>query len=129
MELTAPVSPAQLQLVYPRDTRGMSATPGGELEQLLRLEERTLRSLYGVVAVDADSSAALADAMLAAWPSFIQQVRQVASEDTGSARSGVTYNRPGVIDFAFPSFVGTILASVADPAEILSAPAVTQLVR
>lgn len=128
MELSTPVSPEQLQLVFPRDTRGMSAVPGGELEQLLRLEERAIRTLYGVVATDEDTNLVLADAMLAAWPSFLQQVRQVASEDSGATRAGVTY-RTGVGDFSFPSFVGTILSRVADGAEGPGAPAVTQWVR
>ena len=126
MELTYPLLPDELQSAYPRDTRGMA---DGELDALLRIEERALRTLYGVVGTDSATNEILADAMLAAWPSFLQQVRQVASEDAGADTYRVTFNRPGVIDFQFPPFIGTILASVADAAETAFTPAVTQWVR
>lgn len=129
MELTAPLTPTQLQAAYPRDTRNMSAAAGGELEILLRLEERALRSQFGVTTVDAATNKILADAMLAAWPSFFQQLRQVASETAGADSHSVTYNRSGVVDFAFPHWVGAMLAGVADSAEIPGVPSYTQLTR
>lgn len=126
MKLTTPLLPEDLRLAFPRDTRGMA---DGELESLLRVEERALRTQFGVIGTDAATSEALMDALLVAWPSFLQQVRQEASIQTGADSHQVTYNRAGVIDFTFPAFVGTILARVADAAEIAAAAAVTQLVR
>lgn len=126
MEYTSPLAVTELRVVYPRDTRAMADE---ELDALLRLEERALRTQFGVTSTAGAINDALADAMLAAWPSFLQQLRQVASEDAGADGYRVTYNRPGVIDFAFPAFIGTMLAGIADSAAGISAPSVTELVR
>lgn len=126
MTLTVPLLPSDLRTAYPRDTRGMEDT---ELTVLLRLEERALRNQFGVTDTREDTGAVLADAMLLAWPSFWQQVQQVAQEQTGATSYTVTYNRAGATDFAFPAFVGAMLSGVADPAAVPAAPAVTQLVR
>jgi hypothetical protein len=111
MTLTAPVLAADLQLAYPRDTRGMEA---GELDALLRLEERALRSQYRVSDTTAETDAVLADAMKAAWPTFLQQVRNVAAEDVNADGVSVNYSRAGVVDFAFPKFIAAMLAPYAD---------------
>lgn len=126
MDLTSPLLAEDIQTAFPRDSRGMGAA---EIEELLRVEEHALRTLYGVTRKDAEASEALRNAMIAAWPSFLQQVRQVASETAGAATYQVTYNRAGVIDFVFPSFVGTILSGVAEVGAAASAPSSTQLVR
>lgn len=129
MELTSPLSVADLVAAFPRDTRSMGAGEGGELEVLLRVEERSLRAQFGVTGTDADTNAVLKDAMLAAWPSFLQQVRQEASVQTSADGATVTYNRAGVIDFTFPSFVAGMLRTVADADAVSAAPSSTQLVR
>jgi hypothetical protein len=129
MDLTSPVSDVEIVAAFPRDTRGMAGGEGSELAVLLRLEERALRTQFGVTATDADTDAVLKDAMLAAWPSFIQQVRQEASVQATADGHDVTYNRAGVIDFTFPSFIGAMLRTVADPDSVSSAPSTTQLVR
>lgn len=126
MDLTSPLIVADVQTTYPRDTRGMVAS---EIEELLRIEERALRTLYGVTSQTAATDAVLRDALLAAWPSFLQQIRQVAQETAGAASYSVTYNRAGVIDFTFPSFVAAMLSSVADAEDRPGAPSTTQLVR
>ena len=126
IELTNPLDAATLRTVYPRDLRAME---DGELAALLRLEERALRSQFGVTGTDAATDTVLLDAMLAAWPSFLQQVRQVAQEQAGADSFQVTYNRAGVIDFVFPAFLGAMLASASDPDDVPPGVPVTQLTR
>lgn len=125
MKLTDPVEIYDLRDAYPRDTHGMEDS---ELLVLLRIEERALRSTYGVVSTGAETDAALADAMLAAWPSFRAQVRQVAQESANAEGASVTYAKKGD-EFTFPGFIGRMLESYADPDRSAAAPSVTQLVR
>jgi hypothetical protein len=129
MKLTEPITAEEMAAVYPRDTRGMETT---ELESLVRLEERVLRSMYGVTSTRPAHDLILRDAMIAAWPSFIQQIRNVATETAGANSHTVTFNRSGgsghgSADLTFPSFIGNMLASIVDPNAQPNT--ITQLVR
>lgn len=126
MNLTSPLIVQDIRTFFERDARGKADE---EIDEWLRVEERALRTLYGVTRTDTEADAVMRDAMLAAWPSFIQQVRQVASETAGASSYSVTFNRAGGSDFAFPSFVAAMLGGVADAAVAHSAPSSTQLVR
>ena len=90
MDLTNPLSVAQLRAAFPRDTRGME---DDELLVLLEVEEHAIRSQYAVIRTDADSADPLRRALIAAWPSFLIQVRQIAQQTAGAANYSVTFNR------------------------------------
>lgn len=124
MILIGPVDASALRATYPRDTLGME---DGEISVLLELEETALREQFSVTGTDASTTAALRRAMLLGWHSFLQQVRQVAQEQADADGHTVTYNRPGVIDFAWPAFVGAVLRRVADPVEVAAAAAPTEI--
>lgn len=123
MELTHPASSEDIRTAYPRDTRGMELA---EISVLLRACERAIRAQFGVVRTDEAADGPMRDAIIAAWPSFIQQVRQVKAESVGTDSASVTY---GSGDIAFPGFIGMILFGVMDETAARYAPSYTQLVR
>ena len=126
MDLTNPLSVAQLRVAFPRDTRGME---DAELLVLLEVEEHAIRSQYAVIRTDADATDPLRRALIAAWPSFLIQVRQIAQQTAGAANYSVTFNRSGVIDFTVPAFLGSILADLVEVEWPHQAPSTTELVR
>lgn len=126
MELTTPLAPADLRAALPREVTGME---DAEIQPQLEILEHALRAQFGVVGVDADTDEVLARAMVAAWPSFRAQLRQVSQEESSASGSQVSYARAGVLDFVWPAFVGSILAGVSRAASSAAAPAVTELVR
>lgn len=127
IQLTSPLGADELRLAFPRALRAVDDT---ELEVWLEIEEQALRAQFGVTERSADSDTALRRAMLAAWPSFHAQVRQIAQESTSTDGHSVTYARARADqDFAFPAFVATILADYVDADASTSAPSTTELVR
>lgn len=126
MELTQPVTTEDLRAAYPRDTANMEV---GELAVMLEIYEDALRSSFGISRTDEDADQALRRAMLLGWPSFVVQVRQVSSMTAGTERFQAVYNRAGVVDFEWPSFVRLVLSRVGDPTVAAAAPHITQLVR
>lgn len=97
-----------------------------ELTALLELEERVIRSDFGVYGTDADTNEALGPAMLAGFSSFRKQMAQTTHETVGS--DTYSYN-VGVVEW--PRMVGLILGPVIDydAAAELQGPSVTSLVR
>jgi len=126
VNLTSPISVNEIRSAYPRDTRGMEEA---EIATYLEDLEFALRRTYGVVRTDHEADGALRFAMRRAWPSFLQQVHQIASVDASTNGHSVTYNRPGIVDLAFPKFIGDMLASVSDADLIQRIPSTTELVR
>lgn len=124
--LTTPLTAEGLRAAHAQLLRGIEDP---QLEVWLRIQERALRSQYRVLSTAAECDVALADAMIASWPSFMQQVRQVAQETASVDSHQVTYNRPGVIDFAFPAFVGSMVSEFVEEDDALAAPTTTELVR
>lgn len=108
-----PVSVDEMRAAFPRDTQGMETT---ELRALLDLEESALRAEFGVSSTEIDVDEPLSRAMRIGWPSFLLQVRQIASEQTSATGYTVTAARAGVIDFAWPSAIRAILTPVSDAA-------------
>lgn len=123
--LTNPVEPGHLRAAYPRL---LNAIGDEELLIWLPIEERALRSAFGVTDLKPATDQLLRDAMIAAWPAFQQQIRQVSSESTSTRGNSTTYAK-GEQSFAFPAFIGGMLAGVIDDDASLAAPSTTELVR
>jgi hypothetical protein len=121
--LTSPLAVSELRVVHPRNLLGVD---DGELMVLLEIEEAALRAEFGVSGTTAEVNAGLRRAMIAGWPSFRIQVGQKASEDVGTDGYRTSFNRAGVVDFAWPAFVAAILAPVADAALVVEATAPTR---
>lgn len=107
--LTEPIIPADLRTAYPDEVRGMD---DDQLRALLQVHEYALRAQYRVTRVDADSDAAIAAAIIASWPSLLQQVRSVASESVGIGSASVVYGQTGALQF--PRVVSSMLHPVSD---------------
>lgn len=125
MDLTKPLEVADLRAAFPRDTIAME---GGELGALLDVEEHALRADFGISSTGEAVDEVLARAMIAAWPVFLQQVRNVSQESVGSSIS-VTYAQASSVSFEWPGFVATILGEFSDADSSAAGPATTKLVR
>jgi hypothetical protein len=123
MELTSPVEVYDLHDAHP-ETR---AEPNETLLSLLEVLERVLRAEFSVQRTDDVATAALRAAMLAGWPSFRHQIRQVSQETIGTESYSMTVARAGSAEFVWPRLIGSLLAGVADQGAV--PPAVTYLVR
>jgi len=123
--LTEPVASDDLTAAYPRSTRGMSAT---EIETKLRILERALRSTYCILDQSSDCDSVLADAMIAAWPSFLVQLEQVASKQTSPDSHAVRYATAST-KFDFPAIIGTMLGDYVDVDAVGAPPSTTKLER
>lgn len=123
--LSHPVSVDDLREAFPR---ALLASADVELARWLDIEERALRSQYGVTALTQAADGALADAMIFAWPSFQQQVRNIAQESASPDGHSVTYAQAQKDKaFTFPSALTLMLGPFAD--EGSAAPSTTELVR
>lgn len=122
--LTNPVDADDLRAAFPR---ALNAVGDAELEIWLEIEERAIRTQYGVTADTTKSDDILYAAMIAAWPSFQQQVRNVSSESASTRGSSINYGKGG--DFEFPPFIGSMLSLIANTDDFPAAPSTTELVR
>lgn len=107
-ELTTPLTPSEVRTAH-AEAQGLS---DGTIGTLLRIAERAIRAQYHVSRTDAEADATLGDAILAAWPTFVVQVRNIASESVGTDGASVTYAVP--LDLRWPTFLSAMLASVSD---------------
>jgi hypothetical protein len=123
--ITNPLTVPRLTAAYPRATRGMGEP---EIHAFLEMLEHALRSQFGVTSSSAITNTALSRAMLAAWPSFLIQIRQITSESTNAEGSSTTY-ATSADSFAFPAFVSTVLAPFIDADAGVAAPSTTRLER
>lgn len=125
VDLTHPVDASDLREAYPRALR---AVEDGEIDIWLEILEDALRRRYGVLTTSADerAEAALRRAMLACWPSFYHQVRNITSERASVDGHTVEYGLADNRSFEFPAFVGNMLADFGTGA---AGPTTTLLVR
>lgn len=121
--LSHPISADEVRAAFPR---ALAAVGDTELEVWVETAEYVIRSQFNVTRRDAESDEALRRAVVAAWPSFMQQVRNVSTESSSAEGHSVTYARGERDTFAFPAIVSTILRRVTDDAD---APTTTELVR
>ncbi len=119
--LSRPTSVDDLRAAYPR---ALLASEDDELELWLDIAEHALRSHFHVTELSSDIDDALGRAIIAAWPSLQQQVRQIAQESASPDGHSVSYAR-GEESFNFPPFLSVMLGAYG-PGD---APTTTELVR
>jgi hypothetical protein len=105
--LTQPLRATDIRAAHPRS---LLAVTDEEIDTWLPILESALRSQYTITQMDSSTDEVLGMAMIAAWPSFQQQIRNVANE--GASPEG--YNATYGAKFTFPAVVGVILAPVSD---------------
>lgn len=125
VDLTHPLAAADLREAYPRALRAVKDT---EVDIWLEILEDALRTRYGVrtTSTDQRGEAALRRAMIACWPSFYHQVRNLSSERTSVDGYSAEYGREKNRDFDFPGFLSSILGPFGTGE---AGPTTTELVR